>query len=553
MVNPTIEPRFDTRGLPEGYDPHKFYEYHIDKNAADARGLELFVYRLMPYSLIKSIAFAIDPLSSFKTSTGVVTPANRTRYRGTNNVLLTRTLHLDKWSDHTASVPNWDNIPGRWGPLATDPTVHFHDSGNQGNQVALLDKIIDTTKRTRLVNSDTGTLDKFSSVRNVPGRQFTTIRTSYVYKDRTPPSLPEIAIDREVKRYSIVGPASTLSKSTFDNLVLSEHTIANTLMAKQGLGMYTGLLPEHRDYTFFRNLVELRDIHRTIISLHETTRNLRNLESVLKIPSKLVSKIRSFKTVIDDIPKEYIAYHFGWKQTVKDTIDLLKAPGKISKKINFLLARNGKDTTYRTKRKFSSASTGVSGFSHDVLTGEYSALVSSRIERETELRMVVNANFRFPDVNLPSFKHHLYADKLGIYPRITDIYNLVPWTWLNDWFTGLGNYIDIIDTMNHDKSLINWGFLTADVRGKLTTDYESKSDSHDTGQFNSDPGWDFVTTQVNRHTSVLDFSFQLRKDIASILSVQKTSDVSSLTTYQASILAALIQQAGKLRSSPAFR
>lgn len=553
MVNPTIEPRFDSRGLPEGYDPHKFYEYHIAKNSEAAEGLELFVYRLMPWAMIKSIAFAIDPLSGFKVSTGVVTKANRTRKRGVDTVLMVRTLRFRRISTHSGSVPNWENHPGQWGPLRADPDTVTTSSGNQGNQPVILDKIIDTTNRTRLINSDVGELDRFSSKIRCPGRTIRYGSRRYIFKTRIPPSMNEIAIDGEYNSYSIEGPAATLPLTTYNNLVTSEHSIASALMASKVLGIYKGILPTARNYSFFRNLVELRDLPRGILQLRETLRNLVSLERSLKVPSKLVGKIRNLKTSIDDIPKEYLSYHFGWKQTVSDVNDLLKSPSRISKQINFLLKRDGKDTTYRSSRKYATASTGVSGFSHDVLTGEYSPSIQSRIERETELRMVVNANFRFPDVNTPAFIEHTYLDKLGIYPRATDIYNLVPWTWLIDWFTGLGNYVEIIDNINHDRSLINWGFLTAIVDGRLVTDFSSKSDFHDTGQYDSNPGYDNVTTTTNAHSATLDFTLQLRKDIANVLSVHKTSDATTLSTYQGSILAAIIQQAGKLRSSPAFR
>jgi hypothetical protein len=343
------------------------------------------------------------------------------------------------------------------------------------------------------------------------------------------------------------GAAAVLSRSNFDNLISVEKAATIALMNQEALKMYSGILPSTRNYNFFRNLVELRDIPRGILQLQETMRNLRSLEASLKIPSKLVSKIRRFKTSLDDIPKEYLGYHFGWKQTYKDVSDLLKSPTKISRQINFLISRNGKDTTYRSNRNFESVTTGISGFDYDVLYGEYSPSTESRIQRSTELRMVVNANFTLPAVNTPAFIEHLWLDKLGIYPRVTDIYNLIPWTWLIDWFTGVGNYIEVIDNINHDSSLINWGFLTAKTKGKLVTDFRSKSDQTTRIFKDFDPGIVSTTTVINNHQSNLDYTFQLRKDIASLTLVHKTSDISSLTDYQKSILAAIIAQSGSGR------
>jgi len=546
-VDPNDSPRKDTRGLPEGYDPHMFYEYRISELAAQAQGVELFVYRLMPWSIIKSIAFAIDPFSGFRTAVGVVTPANRKRIRATDSVLnirhVKRTIHNTSYS----SLSNWRNIPGNVGPVADNPPFHAESGFDQPRQEVLPDYTLDTTKRTRLINSDVGELELVRSFINSPGRSVRTTSTSRsTFTLNSPPNdFQTITGGTDSNDYTYQGNAGRLSRHDFDIFIANEKSKLLDLMSANSLKMFTATMPANRDYTLFRNIVELRDLPRGVTQLRDTIRNLIRTERFLKIPSKRIAKVRSFKTNLSDIPKEYLSYHFGWKQTVKDAMDLLKAPTKISKRINFLISRNGKDTTYRTKRLFPSSDTGTSGFEYDVLSGEYEASTQSRIERDTELRMVINANFRFPDVNTPEFIEHLYNDKLGIYPSLTDIYNLIPWTWLIDWFTGVGNYVEVIDNINHDRSLINWGFLTGKVDGKLTTDFTSKSDHWSRVYVNNVQTSEERNVSQQRHTSVLTYTLQLRKDVNSVPTVHKTSDLSSLTDYQKSILAAIISQSGK--------
>lgn len=82
-VEPKVSVRKDTRGLPEGYDPHKLYEYRRDLIVDKATGLESFLYKYIPWSVIKSFAIAIDPFHQFKVAPGVITPANRVKYRQT--------------------------------------------------------------------------------------------------------------------------------------------------------------------------------------------------------------------------------------------------------------------------------------------------------------------------------------------------------------------------------------------------------------------------------------------------------------------------------------
>ena len=549
MLNPNETNRRDTRGLPEGYDPRKFYEYRTSQIIASASGVELFVYRLMPFSLIKSVVFAIDPFSKFRTSPGIVTPANRKRFRATDSVLNIRRVKDVIHNTSYSSVSNYRNIPGNVGPVADNPPYHHESEFEQPRQEVFGDYTLDTTKKSRLKDSDIGELELLKSSINSPPRSVRTTSTSRsTFTLNSPPNdFQTISGGTDSRTYTYLGNAGRLSKSVFDNRIASEKLYLSQLMTDNILKMVTGTMPANRDYTLFRNLVELRDFRRSILQLQETMRNLGALERALKVPSKRISKIRALRTSLRDIPKEYVGYHFGWAQTYRDMTALMLAPDKITKKINFLMSRNGKDTTYRTKRNFPSALTGISGFDYDNLSGEYGLSIESKLERETELRLVINANYRFPDVDLPNFKTHLFREKLGIYPSVTDMYNLVPWTWLLDWFTGVGNYVEIIDNINHDPTLINWGMLTGVLKGKLTTDFKSKSDNWSRVYVNNVQVSESQNTIQNAHTSTCEYTLQLRKDVSNLPNVHSTSSISSMTAYQASILGGIISQSTKHR------
>lgn len=542
-------PTVDTRGLPEGYDPLMFYEYRMDLRKANAVGLESFLYKLMPPSLIKSVAMTIDPFSQLKTSPGKITPWNRTKYRSTASILDRRRQHYYRYNLSGSSIVNYLNIPGNIGPFVMRPLVVLADQMYEYPRQEILPHVLrDSTRRTRLLGSDQGEMERYSATLRSPPRETATGQTENgIFTLNTPPGgFDTRTQSTEIERRTMVGYSAVLSKARYDSIMSSERTKAQALMQKHAISMFLATNPQSRNYSLTRNIIELRDLPRSVLQLQATVKNLLRIENSIKIPSRLVDKVRTLKTNLKDIPKEYLSYHFGWKLVVKDAYDLLSAPSKISKQINYLLKRNGQATTYRTSRKFLTGDSGVSGFEYVYMGGEYDLVTSSRIQRETELRMVLNSTFRFPDVNIPEFNGHLFADKLGIYPRLIDVYNLTPWTWLIDWYTGLGNYLELVENVSRDTSLINWGMLTAVTRGQLVTDYHSKSDIVHTEHYNEpypwSPGIKTKNTKWNRHTSVMDFTFQLRKDVSSILDVNVTSDPSSLTDYQRSILGALITQ-----------
>lgn len=538
----------DTRGLPEGYDPRKLYEYRIDKLSKDATGLEGLIYKWIPHSVINSVVFAIDPLSRFKVSPGVITPANRTKYRASASVLEQRKLVQGYIAHDVSYQVNYggSGCIGPYGP-ATDRSDEFPSALQP--QEALPQVLKDTTKKTRLMGSSQGELESFKIVLSSPTRMSSRLDTSSYYFTATPDpscmfgSYPTQGESRTWSFDRVEGPGATLSKITYDALKANEIFLATSLMQKNAISLVKDLSMGKRDYTLFRNLAELRDLPGSVQSLYETCKNLRSLYTSLTFNPKLRDVIFDLKANVKNVPNEYLSYHFGWKQLYKDINDLLAAPQKLSSRLNFQIERSGKPTTLRTKRKYVSGESDVSAFDYAFWTRwDFEPRgIQSRIEREIELRVVINTTFDFPPINSVRFRYDYYIENLGIKPRITDVYNLVPWTWLLDWFTGLGNYIELIDNLNHDTNFINWGLISSVTTGKMITDLRSTGMDHTRRQVDTSVN-ENETQRSYAHSSVCEYSLHLRKDLSTILDVNMAVDPSTLSTYQLSIIGALLTQ-----------
>lgn len=559
-INLKGELRYDTRGLPEGYDPHKLYEYRLDTLAKNSTGLESFVYKLIPLSLIKSLAFAIDPTAPYKVSGSRITPANRTRIRNTASVLqqgkILRYRRLNAYTQET----NYGLTSFCASPYYVYTSIY--DKVGEGNQTqaVLPDRVKDTTRKTRLVGSSQGTFEKFKGHINSPARTvrrtteeitntFTSTFTNEPRCSEVGGTYPKARGSRETMETRFTPFGATLSYQSFSTLRDGEINYCKALCQKHAVSMLKSVEPFAGDYTLFRNLVELRDVPRSISQLQKTATDLRKVYLSLSNSPKLRKVIFNLKGLSKDVPNEYLSYHFGWKQLWRDLNDLLALPEKASKKVNFLMSRSGKPTTLRSKRIIPSVTgTGVSGFEYQQTADDYWLETNSRIERNSEVRLVVNRTWDFPPINSAEFKRHVFAERTGVQPRITDVYNLIPWTWLLDWFTGLGNYIDLIETINgRDSGVINWGMISCVTTGRLITDFKSQSTSwSDTLVDNVNVGHREYYTQ-NRHTSSYDFECQTRDDVATILDVNVTSVPSTLTPYQMSILGALLAQRSKFR------
>lgn len=553
-ANPEDTSRKDTRGLPEGYDPHMFYEYRRETLVKNATGIESFVYKYIPWTLSRSFVFAIDPAAPFKVAPHAITPFNRDRSRSVASVLQRRTWHVTNITVGHAQLPNHGGIAVCWDPALTEIRAILYDQTNElTTQPPLVDYSNDTTSRTRLIGSRQGTARFFKSYINCPGRVVRQVeRIDYIYHPSPPDVGPACserggatntrADSQGNKTYDFSAPAALFFPNDLTALRDREYAYLEELISQNAVSLFKEWSPDKRTSTLFRNIVELRDLPRSIASLQKTLGDLRSLYTSLSKSKHLQEIVFNLKKTSKDIPNEYLSYHFGWKQTYKDVMELLALPKTLGKKYDFLIRRATKPTTFRVKKDFlSSLSTGLPTFNYDSAPVEYGIDQTTRLERKTQLRLVVNATFDFPPLNTVSFRSGSFLDRMGLVPRPTDLYNLTPWTWLVDWFTGLGSYVELIDQMSRDTSLINWGMITGHTTGRLITTRKSKVDSLYT------VSEDFVgvntttKTEVFSHEAVLEYECRIRKDAATALSVNTTA-VPNLSGYQQSIIGALLAQ-----------
>lgn len=554
MAKPlSVGQRYDTRGLPEGYDTHKLYEYRHATASEKADGLQAFLYRLMPPSLVKSISFAIDPTARFKVSPFVVTPVNRTRYRATASIGDVRTRKYTYDSGFKNQETHWMGLTNCGSPYhvtTNNPTVT--ETQFLERQTVLASIVKDTTRRTRLLGSDQGEFELFRAQLFSPPRTVRWPKLTHRWFTGFPISDQCKAVGGSTDFYSgtweypshTFGPTSAIfPEATYNSLREQELSYNKALASSMIVPLLKNVNPTNRDYSLLRNAIELRDLPRSVMQLQNTMQNLRRVFDTFGRSSSTRDLIFDLRRTSKDIPKEYLGFHFGWRQTYKDLTELLTLPEKVSKKINFLLARSGKATTYRTKRLVPSRVTGVSGFVYDSISNfEFGIQSESYLERQSEVRLVVNAVFDFPPVNEPLLQNHRFYDRIGLNPRFIDVYNLTPWTWLFDWFTGCGQYLELIESINRDNNLFNWGMITVKTNGKLVTEYRSRTPTTTASyQDNVEQYFTIVDSPV-RHTSTLEYECQTRQDVGSVYDVNQTRDPSSLTDYQYSIIGAILAQ-----------
>jgi hypothetical protein len=409
-------------------------------------------------------------------------------------------------------------------------------------QASLNVTIKDTTRRTRPIGSDVGEFELFKFTLASPIKQvYRTVRTlsqtivpgcTNLYTNKT--SLSHFGV--------VTGSGAIFSKVNLDALRLASLSELEGVMLANVTRMLARTVPSNRRLTLFRSIAELKDLPRSLLSLRGSLVDFS--QSLSQLPKGIVGFIYSVASS-KHIPQEYLSYWFGWRQLYNDLIGMLVKPAEISKEVNYLLNRRGKPTTFRSLSNIPGVVTTTPSWTYDsanTLNGLAEVIdeTTTRHARKHELRLVINATFDFPHIGIPALKERLFKEKLGVSPSATDFYNLVPWSWLLDWFTGLGNYIDLIDTINRADDLYNWGFLTGVTHGRVETLRRSHTDSTD--RYAPPVGSALLQTITKSfvHTSFLDYHTQIRKDIVNAYDVKSTLDPSTLSAYQASIIGAIL-------------
>jgi hypothetical protein len=500
-----------------------------------------FIRAFIPYSVVKSFALAIDPFHKFKASRVIITAVNRTRKRDRRSVLDSR--FITNYRNSATESRTYTTLNQCAGSTSVAP-LNTVGVSPQASSTALVTSTLDTTARTRGPGSALGEFEHFSySISSAPRSTHRSAVTFYQGLEVCT-GIYQWTKSYDRRRNVGSGPSGIASSATIDSIRTSDRTALLAEMQKKALGMLPKVLPERRHSTIYRSVIELKDLPRGISQLQETIRTFKT--SISHLPMSKQRLITDVTANARNIPKEWLSYNFGWKQIYRDIVELVAAPERITRDINRLIERNGKPTTHRLKQKYLLDTVTTPSMSFAVHDMETNVVIGTQRVRQVELRMMVNATFDFPTLAVPELRQDLWNRKLGLRPTPTDIYNLIPWSWMVDWFTGLGNYIEAIDVINTDRSTFNYGFLTGILTSKLTTTRTSETIS--TSSFGVFPAASTVINTVNRfsHSSELESTLKIRKDISSAYGAKALLVGNSLSPYQNSILGSILITRSKL-------
>lgn len=521
-------------------DPLEIYKERAKRNAAEAAGVERFVYKLFGSELIGSIAFAIDPFAKFRATEyandevykRLKTPVRlrtRTRSRPTRYNVWRRHKRNKTSANYKLAGPNTD-----YGPMIGFWVDVTNSTGNYSpcDQHYLPEYSIDTVSSRRPKGIKGGIFEKYEYDFNCPGLA---VNKRTYSTNSFPPmfgGFGQRASSLTIDEFTETSCAAmTLADQTvFLNDLRAQ---ADHQMEKNAFRLLSKCIPTAPRFDLNRSIAELKDFK-------GVAKSLAGVRSTADIVKRL-SEMKEFFYKLQKQPDLILSLNFAVVPVLSDIQAILDLPARVAKRVNFLIARNGKPTMYRTKSPCEPWSYSPPGFTFDY-SGLYDSYsVSSSFRHEAELRMAVEAIFEFPPVDLPEVRDDLVQHLYSTDPSFTGFYNLIPWTWLVDWFTGFGNYISIIEKINNDRSLINDGYLTYACKGSISNQQTIKL--HDQRDIWERPSANVsITTKHSKLNTVsLDYSFQKRVKLSS-LGVNSTVVPDSMSPFQQLIIGALVGQ-----------
>lgn len=507
----------------------EFFRNRRAERAAKRARRETRLKEIFGEDNVRSNFLLFDPFADFYLTEQDISPVNRTRtpivrFKQSVNRSNVKTRLRTVGSTPLYAVAIGVNAHRKYSKAPSLTT----SNGSLTSQTRLKGLIKDTTKRTRPIGVDQGEAEMFLPEIHSPSRSVTWVESETLSagEDLWGPFLDTT---KDVATSFNRGVGATYSQGSLDTLRALEQSRAPVLLNQYTEQLYSDALPNSRRFSTIREIAELKD-----------------LPGLIKQGFEIFLSKGASGTPTQAMSDLFLAKEFGIDPIISSVHKLVQLPMKIAKRVNYLMAREGKPTSLHAYRNLREPLESAPGFTYSPLISETIAGTYTTAFRDVELKSTINCLVKFPPLEVPSLKEDLVQRLWGARFRVEDLYNLMPWTWLIDWFSGLGDYMDTFCTINENPSTINYGFMTYVSEGHLTTTclgtvpWSTSRKVTTTSPIISESG---VVPTV--HSSVLRYKYYLRKDIAELRDVKLNWNPDTLSDFQLSILQALYFQRGK--------
>lgn len=264
-------------------------------------------------------------------------------------------------------------------------------------------------------------------------------------------------------------------------------------------------------------------------------------EGIPSIPGNLLRRLRSMRSA----GGEWLNWNFGWAPLLSDIRKMYDTYQNLNRHLDQLVRDNGKGirrrrtlsnqtaTTVTVNRVFPTAS--GSWYPTYVQGGYYGPSTTQCVVKTTE-RIWFAGRFRYyiPDIGTDQWTRRATRALFGLNPSPEVIWALLPWSWLIDWFTNVGDVVANLSDHAAENLTADYAYV---MRSKGTSTYYTSSwDWTGTSSADEKAGWKPVKPG-NASTTTVYSTMEKARLAATPYGFGVTYD--GLSAYQTSILAAL--------------
>jgi hypothetical protein len=292
-------------------------------------------------------------------------------------------------------------------------------------------------------------------------------------------------------------------------------------------------------------LAEVREVPRMLKQTRDFLYWLRGLRFA-RFPQSIKDFVRRTSRGTKNLAGNYLNLQFGWVPFINDLYDIFTMRIKLEKKIAWLRSKNRKSVRRRIELD-------SGGFSEDIprnvpphttmspllptlfYTGSVVTSYPIPVQKVFKRKIWYVAKYQFyipelADPNSRLLKLKLDLSGLSLDPSV--LYQAIPWSWLIDWFTSVGDILQNISTRMAYHVVARYAYVMCDE----SFTYEAPGYVNvNVGTRGSLPVWSLGSRYLQGVSRTI-YEFKNR-EVANPYGFGIT--FSSLSAYQWSILAAL--------------
>lgn len=254
------------------------------------------------------------------------------------------------------------------------------------------------------------------------------------------------------------------------------------------------------------------------------------------LPLRLLSRLRTFRS----LGSEYLNVQFGWRPFLNDLRKMYHLSHNIHRRLNRLVKNNGvwESRTGTIKNETNSVVTlpGQPGATFIGITGAPNLQNASSIWRRTTVttdRIWYSSKFKYftKDIGSPAWTIRATAALFGVSPTPALLWEALPWSWLIDWFSNVGDVMSnisagAVDNLVYDNQCV-MHHSTQEISEVVTSTWDdSKS-------------WSTVQVRAGSCTLTYNYKQESKYRVVSGNPFGLGIQIDQLTPYQTGILAAL--------------